>query len=59
LMYTTDGGQSWTKAIEYNRATHCVWLLNSSRGIADELYFAVEDLVKKRRVVYRVADSLG
>jgi len=56
LMYTADNGKSWNKVFEYNRSTHTVWLINSSTQISDELYFSVEDLRSKDRVVYRIAD---
>jgi hypothetical protein len=56
LMYTVDNGKSWNKVFEYNRSTHTVWLINSSTQISDELYFSVEDLRSKDRVVYRIAD---
>jgi Tol biopolymer transport system component len=56
LMYSVDGGRSWTKVIEYSRATHKVWLIGSSNEIADELYLSIENLRNSNRVVYRVAD---
>jgi len=57
LMYTDDGGESWNKVIEYNRATHKVWLLSSSNEAADELYFSIENSIDKSRVVYKIADD--
>ncbi len=56
LMYSTDGGQSWTKVIEYSRTNHKVWLLNSSNGVASELYFSIDNLRNKDRAVYKVVD---
>jgi hypothetical protein len=56
LMYTADGGRSWNKVIEYNRATHKVWLISSSDEIADELYFSIENLNNSDRVVYKIGD---
>ena len=55
LMYTDDGGKSWNKVIEYNRATHKVWLLSSSNETSDVLYISIEDSIDKNRVVYRIA----
>jgi len=55
LMYTDDGGESWNKVIEYNRATHKVWLLSSSNETSDVLYISIEDSIDKNRVVYRIA----
>ncbi|MGI0013973.1 MAG: exo-alpha-sialidase [Nitrososphaera sp.] len=57
LMYTADGGASWNKVIEYNRATHKVWLVSSSNEIADELYFSIENSKNTDRVVYQVTDQ--
>jgi len=56
LMYTVDGGRSWNKVIEYDRATHKVWLISSSNGIADELYFSIENLKNSDRIVYEIGD---
>jgi len=56
LMYTVDGGRSWNKVVEHNRATHKVWLINSSNEIADELYFSIENLRNSDRAVYKIAD---
>ena len=57
FMYTANGGESWNKVIEYNRATHNVWLLGSSNEIADELYFSIESLKNSDRAVYKIADQ--
>lgn len=57
LMYTADNGKSWNRVFEYNRSTHTVWLINSSTNTSDELYFSVEDLSSKNRVVYRITDK--
>jgi hypothetical protein len=57
LMYTGDGGKSWNKVIEYNRATHKVWLISSSNEIAGELYFSIENLRNSDRVVYKIVDE--
>jgi len=57
LMYSADHGKSWHKVFEYNRSTHTVWLINSSTEISDELYFSIEDVRSKDRVVYRIVDS--
>lgn len=56
LMYTANNGKTWNKVFDYNRSTHTVWLINSSTEISDELYFSVEDIRNKDRVVYRIAD---
>ncbi len=57
LMYTADNGKSWNKVLEYNRSTHTVWLINSSTEISNELYFSVEDVRSKDRVVYKITDN--
>lgn len=57
LMYTENGGQSWNKVIEYSRETHKVSLIGSSNEVADVLYFYVEDLKNRDRIVYQVADQ--
>jgi len=57
LMYTGDNGKSWNRVFEYNRSTHTVWLINSSTDISNELYFSVEDLSSRDRVVYRITDN--
>lgn len=57
LMVTTDGGENWSKIIEYDRATHRVWLINSSNELTDTLYFSIEDVKNGDRVVYKVADE--
>jgi len=59
LMYTVNGGRSWNKVIEYNRATHKVWLISSSNEIADVLYISIDDLKTGDRAVYQVTDKLG
>jgi photosystem II stability/assembly factor-like uncharacterized protein len=56
LMYSADEGQSWNKVVEYSKASHKVWLINSSNDISDVLYFSVEDLNSGARVVYEVRD---
>jgi len=56
LMYSRDGGTTWNKVIEYNRAIHKVWPISSSNGIADELYLSIENVKDPDRVVYRIAD---
>jgi len=57
LMYSADHGISWNKVFEYDRSTHTVWLINASREISAELYFSIEDVRSKDRVVYKLADS--
>ena len=57
LMYTADNGKNWNRVFEYNRSTHTVWLINSSTDLSNELYFSVEDLSSKDRVVYRITDK--
>jgi hypothetical protein len=57
LMVTADGGRSWDKVIEYNRATHKVWLISSSSEISDKLYVSIENLRQSDRVVYTIADQ--
>jgi hypothetical protein len=56
-MYTADNGKNWNRVFEYNRSTHTVWLINSSTDLSNELYFSVEDLSSKDRVVYRITDK--
>jgi hypothetical protein len=56
LMYTANQGKTWHKVYDYSRSTHTVWLINSSTGISDEIYFSVEDLRSKDRVVYKITD---
>ncbi|MCC6454648.1 MAG: exo-alpha-sialidase [Caldilineaceae bacterium] len=56
LMYTTDGGETWHKVIEYDRATHKVWIISSSNEVTDELYLSIENLKNADRVVYKIAD---
>lgn len=56
LMYTSDGGRSWNRVIEYSRATHKVWLISSSRESANELYLSIEDQRSSHRAVYRISD---
>ncbi len=56
LMYSMDGGRSWTKVIEYSSATHKIWLVSSSMDVADALYFSIESRKTGERVVYKVAD---
>ncbi len=56
LMFTRDGGKSWERLFSYNGATHKVWLLSSANGIADQLFFSVENLKTGERAVYQVAD---
>jgi len=57
LMYTSDCGKTWNKVIEYKRTKHTVWLLSSSNGAVDRVYFAVQDSERHRRVVYEVSDD--
>jgi len=57
LMYTVNGGRSWSKIIEYNGTTHKVSLLSSSNETTDELYFSIEDSRNGDRVVYKIADQ--
>jgi hypothetical protein len=57
LMYTTDGGSSWHKLIEYNRARHKVWIISSARDGGDDLYLSIEDLSNAERVVYKIYDA--
>ncbi|MCC9078663.1 exo-alpha-sialidase [Litorilinea aerophila] len=56
LMVTKDGGETWSRVIEYSRDTHKVWLLNTSDEIADELYVSVEAPDSGKRAVYQIAD---
>ena len=56
LMYTVNGGESWNKVIEYSKATHKVWFASSSNDLADVLYFSIEDLKNRNRVVYKIDD---
>jgi hypothetical protein len=56
LMCSMDGGKSWFKVIEYDKANHHIGLINSSNEIPDVLYFSIEDLINNNRVVYKVAD---
>lgn len=57
LMVSSDGGASWDRVIEYDRAAHKVWLLNASRGVCDTLYFSVEERQSGARVVFTVSDA--
>ncbi|HET9493460.1 MAG TPA: exo-alpha-sialidase [Chloroflexia bacterium] len=57
LMYTADEGETWHRAIEYDSTAHKVWLLNSSDGLPETLYFSVQDLRDNTRVVYQVSDK--
>ncbi|MGH9879292.1 MAG: exo-alpha-sialidase, partial [Nitrososphaerales archaeon] len=57
VMYTVNGGKSWTKIIEYNGATHKVSLISSSNESTDELYFSIEDSRNGDRVVYKLFDK--
>jgi hypothetical protein len=57
LMVTANGGRSWNKVIEYNRATHKVWLISSSSEIREELYISIENLRSSERVVYKISDE--
>lgn len=56
LMFTKDGGKSWDRLVEYSRAKHKVWLISSASGIADTLYFSIENSKTSDRVVYKVSD---
>lgn len=57
LMFADASGGRWRKVIEYTRRTHKVSLISSSREIANDLYFAVEDVQRKHRAVYKVCDA--
>jgi hypothetical protein len=57
LMCSTDGGSRWRKVIEYDRASHTVWLISSSTEITDRLYISIEDLRNGARAVYEVSDA--
>lgn len=57
LMMSSDGGASWERMIEYDRAAHKVWLLNASRDVSDRLYFSVEERKSGARVVFTVSDA--
>jgi hypothetical protein len=56
FMYAEDGGKSWNRAIEYDRSTHMVWLINSSNNAKEEIYFSITDFVNDDRVVYKISD---
>jgi hypothetical protein len=56
LMYSVDNGRSWNKVFEYKRSAYTVWLVNASKEIPGEIYFSVEDLINKDRVVYKITD---
>jgi hypothetical protein len=56
LMYTKNGGESWIKLIEYNKASHKIWLANSSNEPTEDLYFYIEDRKNKERIVYKIND---
>lgn len=56
LMFTEDSGKSWNKVLEYSKATHNVWLINSSNEAINELYFAIKNLKNNDRVVYKITD---
>jgi hypothetical protein len=57
LMYTADGGKSWTKVLEYNRSDHIVSLLSSSIDIPDVIYFSISNSENTERIVYKIIDS--
>ena len=56
LMYSADGGQSWTKVLEYHKAHHKVSLLSSSNRNPDAVYFSIANSENHDRAVYRVVD---
>jgi hypothetical protein len=56
LMFTADGGHSWTKGIDYNGRAHKVWLLSASRTGAATVYFSIHDLARASRSVFVVTD---
>ena len=58
LMASKDGGNSWDRFIEYNRATHKVWLISSANEMVDTLYFSIENSKSSDRVVYRISDAV-
>jgi hypothetical protein len=55
LMYTADGGKSWTRVLEYDRA-HKVSLPSSSFEGTDAVYFSIADSENRHRAVYKVVD---
>ncbi|MGI0016767.1 MAG: exo-alpha-sialidase, partial [Nitrososphaera sp.] len=57
IMYTVNGGRTWTKIIEYNGATHKVSFISSSHETTDEFYFSIEDSRNGDRVVYKISDQ--
>ena len=57
LMYSADGGKSWTKVIEYSRTRHTVWLVSSSNEVTDNLYISLEDVQGHNRHVYKIFDK--
>jgi hypothetical protein len=56
LMFTADGGHTWTKGIDYSGRAHRVWLLNSSRTSSAALYFSIQHLATGNRAVFAVTD---
>jgi hypothetical protein len=56
LMFTKDGGETWTKVFEYNRSTQKVWLLSSANESAEAIFISIENTVDHSRVVYKITD---
>jgi len=42
-MHSVNFDKSWSKVLEYSGTTHGVNVINSSKEIADVLYFSVKD----------------
>lgn len=57
LMCSVDGGRGWRKVIQYDRASHKVWLISSSAEVNDRLYISIEDLRSGARAVYEISDA--
>lgn len=57
LMYSTDGGMSWVKVIEYSRFYHVVWLISSAIEPSEALYIMVGDTRTNDRAVFKISDG--
>jgi hypothetical protein len=57
LMMSDDGGRTWNRILEYTRRDHVAWLISSSHEPVEDLYFSVEDLETRARVVYRIGEN--
>ena len=56
LMFSRDGGESWSRVLEYDRNTHVAWLISSCSDVTHDLYISVENTKSKDRAVYKIGD---